>query len=175
ATDPVIAVGRATLALCVGAGRRTALGSDAFAATQSSRRRQSSKFSDMMISTVSGVLIAVVVVFPFMRLAVKEVFTTIAKSAVRKIGVSVPVSENAPQSDLLPFISEQLMFPRYETANPHGRGVETLLETATRSETPPPPTDVSAFPLDPAATQPTLEPIQPAVDAPPLPLENALE
>ncbi|MBR5243924.1 MAG: hypothetical protein IKW13_06800, partial [Thermoguttaceae bacterium] len=152
ATAPVIAVGRATLSLCAGAGRRTALGSDAFAATKS-RRRQSSKFSDMMISTVSGVLIAVVVVFPLMRLAVKEVFTTIAKSAVRKIGVHVPVSENAPQSDLLPFISEQLMFPRYETANPQGvGGGETPWEPGTRFETFAPPS------VDPASTPPTLEP-----------------
>ncbi len=151
ATAPAIAVGRATLALC-GVGRRSALGSDAFAATKP-RRRQPGKVSDMMISIVSGVLIAVVVVFPLMRLAVKEVFTTIAASAVRKIGVNVAISETAPQSDLLPFISEQLVFPRYESTELQPSDNATLQETGTRLETLAP---VDSAP-DPAATPPTLE------------------
>ena len=123
----------------------------------------------MMISTVSGILIAVLVVFPLMRLAVKEVFTTIAKSAVRKIGENVAISENAPQSDLLPFISEQLVFPRYETANPQGVGAETPLETGTRSETLLSPADASPLPPDPASTPPTLEPapVAPLLDVAP--------
>jgi len=159
ATAPVVAVGRATLAFC-GSGRRAILGADAFAATKPRRRRQPGKASDTMISTVAGILIATFVVFPLMRLAVREIFTTIAKSAVRKIGENVAISENAPQSDLLPFISEQLVFPRYETADPQGVGVvETPLETGTRSETPLPPADDSPLPLDPASTPPTLEPV----------------
>ena len=167
-TNPVVAVGRATLAIC-GAGRRSALGSDAFAATKPSSRRQPSKISDMMISTISGVLIAVVVVFPLMRLAVKEVFTTIAKSAVRKIGVNVSVSKNAPQSDVFPLISEQLVFPHYSesTALQPFDG-----ESGTHAET-------SAFgglsTDDPASTPPTLEPVPSAVDAPFLPPRNAQE
>ena len=159
ATAPVVAVGRATLAFC-GSGRRAILGADAFAATKPRRRRQPGQASDTMISTVAGILIATFVVFPLMRLAVREIFTTIAKSAVRKIGENVAISENAPQSDLLPFISEQLVFPRYETADPQGVGVvETPLETGTRSETPLPPADDSPLPLDPASTPPTLEPV----------------
>ncbi len=159
ATAPVVAVGRATLAFC-GSGRRAILGADAFAATKPRRRRQPGKASDTMISTVAGILIATFVVFPLMRLAVREIFTTIAKSAVRKIGENVAISENAPQSDLLPFISEQLVFPRYETADPQGVGVvETPLETGTRSETPLPPADDSPLPLDPTSTPPTLEPV----------------
>ncbi|MBQ8363626.1 MAG: hypothetical protein IJX36_06850, partial [Thermoguttaceae bacterium] len=163
ASAPVVAVGRATLALCA-PSRRAILGADSFAATQPRRRRQPGKASDTMISTVAGILIATFVVFPLMRLAVREMFATIAKSAVRKIGENVAISENAPQSDLLPFISEQLVFPRYETANPQGVGVgagvvETPLETGTRSETPLPPADASPLPLDPASTPPTLEPV----------------
>ena len=155
ATAPAIAVGRATLAIC-GVGRRSALGSDAFAATKPRRRRQPGKISDMMISIVSGVLIAVVVVFPLMRLAVKEVFTTIAKSAVRKIGVNVAISENAPQSDLLPFISEQLVFPRYdESTELQSPDAAPLREPDPLSETLVPVDDAN----DPASTQPTLEPI----------------
>ena len=169
ATAPAIAVGRATLAIC-GADRRSALGSDAFAATKP-RRRQTSKISDMMISTVSGVLIAVVVVFPLMRLAVKEVFTTIAKSAVRKIGVNVAISETAPQSDLLPFISEQLVFPRYESTKLQPRDAATLPAPGTRSETFAP---VDAE-NDPASTPPTLDSIPPDADAPLAPLQNAQE
>ena len=110
----------------------------------------------MMISIVSGVLIAVVVVFPLMRLAVKEVFTTIAKSAVRKIGVNVAISENAPQSDLLPFISEQLVFPRYdESTELQSPDAAPLREPDPLSETLVPVDDAN----DPASTQPTLEPI----------------
>ena len=97
----------------------------------------------------------VVVVFPLMRLAVKEVFTTIAKSAVRKIGVNVAISENAPQSDLLPFISEQLVFPRYESTESPPTNNATFYETGARSETS---ALVDEAPLDPAATQPTLDP-----------------
>ena len=125
----------------------------------------------MMISTVSGVLIAVVVVFPLMRLAVKEVFTTIAKSAVRKIGVNVAISETAPQSDLLPFISEQLVFPRYESTKLQPRDAATLPAPGTRSETFAP---VDAE-NDPASTPPTLDSIPPDADAPLAPLQNAQE
>ena len=169
ATAPAIAVGRATLALC-GFDRRSALGFGAFAATKPRRRRQPSKISDMMISTVSGVLIAVVVVFPLMRLAVKEVFTTIAKSAVRKIGVNVAISENAPQSDLLPFISEQLVFPRYdESAELQAPVDATHREPETRSQTLAPVDDV----FDPASTPPTLESAPVDANAPVVLPQNA--
>ncbi len=167
ATAPVVAVGRATLSLC-GSSSRAILGADAFAATKPRRRRQPGQASDTMISTVAGILIATFVVFPLMRLAVREMFATIAKSAVRKIGENVAISENAPQSDLLPFISEQLVFPRYETATPQGVGVETLLETGTRSETPLSSGDAPPLPVDPASTQPTLETVP---DGAPLPDE----
>ena len=173
ATAPAIAVGRATLAIC-GVERRSALGSDAFAATKPRRRRQTNQFSDMMISIVSGVLIAVVVVFPLMRLAVKEVFTTIAKSAVRKIGVNVAISENAPQSDLLPFISEQLVFPRYDESAELQPPVDApRREPATRLETLAPVDDAN----DPASTPPTLAPAPfDAADAAPFLLpQNAQE
>ncbi|MBQ6828820.1 MAG: hypothetical protein IJO46_12480, partial [Thermoguttaceae bacterium] len=170
ASAPAIAVGRATLALC-GAHRRPILGDDAFAATRPRRRRQPGKVSDMMISTVSGVLIAAVVVFPLMRLAVKEIFTTIAKSAVRKIGSNVAISENAPQSDLLPFISEQLVFPRYEATELQPSGGATLQETGTRFESP----AIGDDATDPASTQPTLEPIPNDANAPLEPPRNVLQ
>ncbi len=157
ATETTIAIGRTTLALC-GIDRPTGLGADAFAATKTRRKRQPGKISDTMISTVSGLLIAVVVVWPLIRLVARDVLSTIAMSAVRKIGVGVPVSENAPQSDVLPLISEHIVFPRYESGALQPLDEAPLQETGTRSETPLFPVDSSPPGVDPASTTPTLEP-----------------
>ena len=155
-TEPAVAVGRATLAIC-GFSRPSALGSDAFAATKPRRRRQQGKVSDMMISSVFGFLIAVIVVWPLICLAANELFSTIVKSAARKIGVTVPVSENAPQSDILPLISEQLVFPDYsESAALQAIGVKGAGEP---EPLPAPSGSDAVVPrVDPASTPPTLSP-----------------
>ena len=163
ATETTIAIGRATLALC-GFERRAALGSDAFAATKARRKRQPGRISDMMISTVSGLLIAVVVVWPLLCLAAKEVLATIALSAVRKIGVNVQISESAPQQDVLPLITEYIVFPRSsESAALQSLDAAPPQETGARFETPTlddvPVVKPAAVPaVDPASTPPTLVP-----------------
>ncbi|MDO5552583.1 MAG: hypothetical protein Q4G68_02360 [Planctomycetia bacterium] len=68
--------------------------------------------SDLMISTIAGILIAVIVVFPTLRFLGHEVYQTIAKSAVRRIGSKVTLEQSQDSSILLPLVTEQFLFPK---------------------------------------------------------------
>ncbi len=158
ASEPAVAVGRATLAICR-AGRRRVLRSVDAIETTATRRRQPGRVSDMMLSVVSGVLIAVFVVFPLIKASVRDLVGTIAGSAVRKLGGNVTVSENAPETDGLLFLTEPMTRPNYESSF-ELTAVGDGTSRPSRDPNPLPngkPADDE--PLDPAATQPTLAPV----------------
>ena len=81
--------------------------------------------------------------------------------------IDTTVTDEEPQSDVFPLISEQLVFPRYSES--------TALQPLDASTAPRQETLSETFPLDatpaadsnddPAATQPTLDPAPSAVDA----------
>lgn len=79
-------------------------------APRTSRRR--SRPTDLLISIVAGVLIAVVVVFPTLRLVGRELAIVIAKSTVRRIGQKVTVSADQSTLNLFPLWSEQILYPK---------------------------------------------------------------
>ncbi|MBR4832826.1 MAG: hypothetical protein IKU86_00630, partial [Thermoguttaceae bacterium] len=180
ASEPAVAVGRATLAFC-GAGSRRVLretglrrvlrGDDAIAATPTRRRRQPGQISDMMISTVSGVLIAVFIVFPMILAGFKDLFKTIAGSAVRKIG-GVSVSETAPETDGFFFIADPLTRPTFESFEPTPLRETLLRETISDVKSRSVDEDDALVdapledPLDPASTPPTLAPVPADLNAP---------
>lgn len=117
ATAPPVWVGRVTIdAFCTCLPRRSFSGED----SKTTRRRENkSRLSDMMISTVAGVMIAVCFVFPALRYVVREIYTTVAASKVRKISENVSLSpqETAVEESLLPVLSKHILYPRY---NPDG-------------------------------------------------------
>ena len=126
---PPIFVGRTTISIC-----RTLLGSDL---SRGQHNRGGSRvddsqpvgrFSDMMISTAAGVLIAVCIVFPTLKLFVQEIVSVVTESKVRSIGESVPISPNNPETDILPFLSERMLYPHYEAVElaPGGYEHESL-------------------------------------------------
>ena len=68
----------------------------------------------MVISVALGMMIAALVVFPVLKIIGKEIFSVIFKSTVRQIGQNVQLTEHSNSADLLPFVSEQLLFPQYQ-------------------------------------------------------------
>ncbi len=80
------------------------------------RKRKSGAFSDLLISIITGTLIAFFIVFPSLRFVSKEVYNIILKSTVRKIGEKVPITRNQDSSVLMPFITEQILYPKYQTS-----------------------------------------------------------
>lgn len=113
----------------------------------------------MMLSVVSGVLIAVFVVFPLIKASVRDLVGTIAGSAVRKLGGNVTVSENAPETDGLLFLTEPITRPNYESSF-ELTAVGDGTNRPSRDPNPLPNGEPAADePLDPAATQPTLAPV----------------
>lgn len=64
--------------------------------------------SDLLISVVGGVLIAVVVVLPILRFFGQELAIVIAKSTVRQIGQKVPVNADSSFLEHLPYLAEAL-------------------------------------------------------------------
>lgn len=79
------------------------------------RNESKSRVSDMMISTIAGVLIAVCFVFPGLKYVVREVFAIVVQSKVRKIGenVSLTPEETYLEETLVPIISEHILYPHY--------------------------------------------------------------
>ena len=76
------------------------------------RGKRRGRPSDMLISIIAGILIATTVVFPTLRFACREFGIVITKTTVRKIGQKIPVSSGHQSADLLPFYTEQLLFPK---------------------------------------------------------------
>lgn len=82
--------------------------------------------TDLLISIVSGVLIAVIVVFPTLRFVGRELAIVIAKSTVRRIGQKVNVSANQSTMELLPLISEQILYPQIQEVEFHPQTPEPV-------------------------------------------------
>ncbi|MDO5580109.1 MAG: hypothetical protein Q4G69_03165 [Planctomycetia bacterium] len=78
-------------------------------------KKKSGHLSDMMISTITGVLIAAFIVYPALRLVGKEMYSIIERSTVRRIGEKVSLPQGAETNALLPFLSEKFLFPQTET------------------------------------------------------------
>lgn len=78
-------------------------------------KKKSGHLSDMMISTITGILIAAFIVFPALRLVGSEMYTIIKRSTVRRIGEKVTIPQGAETNALLPFLSEKFLFPQTET------------------------------------------------------------
>ncbi|MBQ3333183.1 MAG: hypothetical protein IJG83_07140, partial [Thermoguttaceae bacterium] len=72
--------------------------------------------SDLLISVVGGVLIAIVVVLPILRFFGRELAVVIAKSTVRQIGQKVPVNADSAFLEQLPYLSESLIHPQVHEA-----------------------------------------------------------
>ncbi|MDO5309289.1 MAG: hypothetical protein Q4G03_07330 [Planctomycetia bacterium] len=128
-TLPPVLVGRLVIA-CF----RSLFGDDVPQAQTGVARRRGrnaqapARLSDMFISTAVGILIAVCVVFPALRYAVQEVVTVITASKVRQFGESVPISPNHSEADLLPFLSEHMLYPHYEAVEISGDGTGASYE-----------------------------------------------
>lgn len=113
-TAPPVWVGRCTIGVFKAC---FPYGLSAVEDRKSTNRRTESKsrVSDMMISTVAGVLIAVCFVFPGLRYVVQELFTIVVQSKVRKISenVSLNPEESYLEETILPVISEHILYPHY--------------------------------------------------------------
>lgn len=72
------------------------------------------KAIDVAVPMVAGIALAVCVVFPALKYVVEEIFTTVIESKVRKIDGNVTFSSVDSELDVIPLISEQILFPRYE-------------------------------------------------------------
>lgn len=76
--------------------------------------REPGRLIDVAIPLVAGVVLAVGVVFPLLKYVTIEIITTVAESKVRKLSGNLTVSPHDPEVDVIPFISEQILFPHYE-------------------------------------------------------------
>lgn len=76
------------------------------------RGKRRGKPSDMLISIVAGILIATTVVFPTLKFVGREFVMVIAKTAVRKIGQKIQITSDHSSADLIPFYTEQILFPQ---------------------------------------------------------------
>ncbi|MGN0930391.1 MAG: hypothetical protein ACI4NP_01595 [Thermoguttaceae bacterium] len=89
--------------------------SDSLKATRgSSEVKTQHKAIDVAVPMVAGIALAVCVVFPALKYVVEEIFTTVIESKVRKIDGNVTFSSVDSELDVIPLISEQILFPRYE-------------------------------------------------------------
>ena len=80
----------------------------------SSEVKTQHKVIDVAVPMVAGIALAVCVVFPALKYVVEEIFTTVIESKVRKIDGNVTFSAVDSELDVIPLISEQILFPRYE-------------------------------------------------------------
>lgn len=78
-------------------------------------KKRHGKLSDMAISIAAGIMIASVVVFPTLKLIGHEFMKVIVKSTVRKIGQNVILTSDQDSLDLIPLISDKILFPQYQT------------------------------------------------------------
>lgn len=160
ATAPAVAVGRATLEI-FGYYRAKNLGRDGeFNRVDSPRRtpepanaaRSSGGFSETAISVVAGMLIAIFIVFPLLKIGVVELFEVVVKSKARSIGQNFTLTNESSEVDLLPFLSEQFLFPSYESVemrNPDEIS-DALADLPTESESVGPVSDLSSGAFDAA-------------------------
>ena len=89
--------------------------SDSLEATRGSHEvKTPHKAIDVAVPMVAGIALAVCVIFPALKYVVEEIFATVIESKVRKIDGNVTFSNVDSELDVIPLISEQILFPRYE-------------------------------------------------------------
>ncbi len=116
-TEPPVLVGRATIRLARACFPR---GVDQGADKPKRQGAEKTRFSDMIISTVAGLLIAAVFIFPFI-LVVINVF-------VHRIGANVTSIQQETAAGLLP-VMHDVLFPHYSEADvleSHGGAVHSV-------------------------------------------------
>lgn len=114
-TEPPVLVGRFTInAFRVCIPRGFSRGED-YKQTKKHVENSKSYVSDMMLSTVAGVLIAVCFVFPGLRYLVHELYVTVAESRVRKIGENVVMTQHETEEALIPVTEglHHVFYPKY--------------------------------------------------------------
>ena len=79
-----------------------------------SDKREPGRVVDVVVPMVAGIALAVGVVFPALKYVATEIFITVAESRVRKLSGNVTLSPEEAEFDVIPLISEQILFPRYE-------------------------------------------------------------
>ena len=122
-TAPPVLVGRAALKMFRGLENKSVEYSERGGGI--SRRydgREPGRLLDVTIPLVAGVALAVGVVFPALKYVATEIFITVAESKVRKMSGNLTISPTDPEFDVIPFISEQILFPHYEAVEFGGEG-----------------------------------------------------
>ena len=119
ATTPPVLVGRATIGvfrafLPSGFSR----GEDFRQSSKKSRNSNNGRVSDMMISMIAGLLIAVIFVFPAIRYVTREVYMTVRESRVRKI--NMPATSHEVEEAVRPVIEglDHVLYPNYTPEQP---------------------------------------------------------
>ncbi|MBR4752223.1 MAG: hypothetical protein IK077_10730 [Thermoguttaceae bacterium] len=114
-TEPPVLVGRFTInAFRACTPRGFSRGED-YKQTKNNKGNDKSYVSDMMVSTIAGVLIAVCFVFPGLRYLVNELYMTVAESRVRKIGENVVLTQHETEEALIPVTEglHHVFYPQY--------------------------------------------------------------
>ena len=115
ATAPPAFVGRVALRMFRGIESKSVEYSERGAGiSRSHDGPEPGRLIDVTIPLIAGVALAVGVVFPLLKYVATEIFVTVAESKVRKLSGNLTVSPHDPELDVIPFISEQILFPHYE-------------------------------------------------------------
>ena len=115
ATAPPAYVGRVVLRMFRGLENKSVEYSERGAGvTRRHDGPEPSRLIDAAVPLIAGIALAVGVVFPMLKYVATEIFITVAESKVRKLGGNLNVSPHDPEIDVIPFISEQILFPHYE-------------------------------------------------------------
>ena len=112
-TEPPVLVGRATIRLARACFPRGIEQGEGKPKRQGSEK---TRFSDMIISTVAGLLIAAVFIFPFIRSWTDSIYVMIVQHHVHKIGASVSSIQEETAAGLLP-VMHDVLFPHYSEAD----------------------------------------------------------
>lgn len=123
ATAPPVIIGRATINVFHRLVPEDFERQEARSQTRSrTDYREPGRLSDTMISMIAGIALAMGVVFPALKYVVTEIFTTVAESKVRKLNGNLSISPDESEFDVIPLISEQILFPHYEAVEFDGTG-----------------------------------------------------
>lgn len=124
-TEPPVLVGRATIRLARACFPR---GVDQGADKPKRQGAEKTRFSDMIISTVAGLLIAVVFIFPFIRSWTDSIYMMVIQHHVHRIGANVTSIQQETAAGLLP-VMHDVLFPHYSEADvieSHGGAVHSV-------------------------------------------------
>ncbi|MBQ9874609.1 MAG: hypothetical protein IJM30_09100 [Thermoguttaceae bacterium] len=116
ATEPPVLVGRATIGLFRSVFPNGLYRAEDVERATKKRKQGGGRVSDMMISMVAGVLIAISFVFPAIKYVANEIYTTVAESRVRKLGGSVSLSPREVEEAMTPMYEglDRVFHPEYD-------------------------------------------------------------